>query len=54
MKLSAEDIREFQALCQSDLHLEIPDEIAAEAAQNMLRFLQNIFNDYNYDSKRRK
>lgn len=53
MKLSAEDIREFQALCKSDLHLEIPDEMAEEAATNMLRFLQTIFNANAYDSNRK-
>lgn len=53
MKLSAEDIREFQVLCKSDLHLDIPDEKAEEAAINMLQFLQTIFNANVYDSDRK-
>lgn len=53
MQLSPEDIREFQALCKSDLHLEIPEEIAEEAATNMLQFLQTIFNANANDSNRK-
>lgn len=53
MKLSAEDIREFQALCKSDLHLELSDEKAEEAAIHTLQFLQTIFNDHAHDSNRK-
>lgn len=53
MKLSIEDIREFQALCKNDLHLDIPDEQAEQTAHNMLRFLQSIFNSDDYDANKK-
>lgn len=53
MKLSIEDIREFQALCKNDLHLDIPDEQAEEIANNMLRFLQCILNSDVYDANKK-
>jgi hypothetical protein len=53
MQLSPEDIHEFQMLCKSDLHLEVSDEMAEEAATNMLQFLQTIFNANANDSSRK-